>query len=129
MTSLQPQLWIERAGDAVWFYQRAFGASVLHRVGDGDDIVVQLGIDDAVFWVSRADPSMKRVSPLNVGGATGRILLVVETPETVVAAAVEAGAVESSPVQDEHGWRLGRVVDPFGHEWEIGRPLAARPPR
>jgi PhnB protein len=25
-------------------------------------------------------------------------------------------------VGDEHGWRLGRIIDPFGHEWEIGAP-------
>jgi PhnB protein len=28
---------------------------------------------------------------------------------------------------DEHGWRLGRVFDPFGHEWEIGKPLGEWP--
>jgi PhnB protein len=28
------------------------------------------------------------------------------------------------PVKEDYGWRLGRVVDPFGHHWEIGRPLA-----
>jgi PhnB protein len=123
VTSFQPQLWIERAGDAVVFYERAFEAKVLHRVGEGDDIVVQLAVGDAAFWVSRADPAMKRFSPESLGGATGRTLVVVETPDAVVAAAVDAGAVEVSAVQDEHGWRLGRVVDPFGHEWEIGRPL------
>jgi PhnB protein len=31
-------------------------------------------------------------------------------------------------VQEEHGWRLGRIVDPFGHEWEIGTPLVPWPP-
>ena len=98
---------------------------MLHRVGGGDDIVVQLAIGDALFWVSRADSTMRRYNPLDLGGATGRILLVVETPETVMAAAVEAGARETSAVRDEHGWRLGRIVDPFGHEWEVGRPLGA----
>jgi hypothetical protein len=23
----------------------------------------------------------------------------------------------------EHGWRLGRIIDLFGQEWEIGTPL------
>jgi PhnB protein len=31
-------------------------------------------------------------------------------------------------VSDEHGWRIGRIVDPFGHEWEIGKPIGAWPP-
>jgi PhnB protein len=129
MTSFQPQLWIERAGDAVSFYEQAFNAKVLHQVGDGDDIVVQLAVGDAAFWVSRADAAMKRFSPDTLGGTTGRLLLVVDTPEVVVAAAVAAGALEASAVQDEHGWRLGRIVDPFGHEWEVGRPLGEWPPR
>jgi hypothetical protein len=31
-------------------------------------------------------------------------------------------------VSNEHGWLLGRIVDPFGHEWEIGVHLEAWPP-
>jgi PhnB protein len=124
MTGIQPELWVDRAATAVAFYQSAFGATVLHRVGDGEEIVAQLAVGDAVFWVSSADPGMRRLDPLTAGGTTGRTLLVVDDPEGVQARAVEAGAIETSPVADEHGWRLGRIVDPHGHEWEIGRPPA-----
>ena len=31
-------------------------------------------------------------------------------------------------VAEEHGWLLGRIADPYGHHWEIGRPLGAWPP-
>jgi PhnB protein len=55
-------------------------------------------------------------------------LLVVEDPDAVVRRALAAGANEISPVADEHGWRIGRIIDPFGHEWEIGSPLATWPP-
>jgi hypothetical protein len=61
-------------------------------------------------------------------GYPSRTLLVVEDPDSVVRQAVAAGATESSPVSNEHGWRLGRIIDPFGHEWEIGAPLGAWPP-
>jgi PhnB protein len=61
-------------------------------------------------------------------GATARFLLVAEDPQAVMDAAVHAGGNCTSPVAEEHGWLLGRVVDPFGHEWEIGRPLGAWPP-
>jgi PhnB protein len=128
VTAIQPELWVDRAGDAVAFYEAAFGAKVLHRVGEGDDIVAQLVVDDAAFWVAAASSTMKRLSPRAIGGATSRTLLVVDDPAIVVRQAVAAGAVESSPVQDEHGWRLGRIVDPFGHEWEIGTPLGIWPP-
>jgi PhnB protein len=123
MASFQPELWVERAGAAVAFYQEAFGARVLHLVGEGDDIVAQLAVDDAVFWVGAASDEMKRFSPLALGGATGRTLLVVDDPDAVVARAVAAGARETAAVAEEYGWRLGRIVDPFGHEWEVGRPL------
>jgi PhnB protein len=128
MTHIQPELWVERAGQAVAFYVKAFGARVLHQVGDGDDIVAQLGVGDAAFWVATAAPDVGRLSPPAIGGATGRTLLVADDPDAVVRRAVGAGATEKSPVGDEHGWRLGRVVDPFGHEWEIGKPIAVWPP-
>jgi PhnB protein len=123
VTSIQPELWMDRAGQAVAFYAAAFGATVRHQVGDGDEIVAQLAVGDAVFWVGRASNEMGRFSPAAIGGATGRMLLVVDDPDAVAAQAVRAGARETSPVEDEHGWRLGRIVDPFGHEWEIGHPL------
>jgi PhnB protein len=129
VASIEPQLWVEGTDAAVAFYQAAFGAVVLHRVGDGDDIVAQLSVGDARFWVTSADEGMHRLDPLSTGGTTGRTLLVVEDPDAVQNQAVSSGARESAPVIDEHGWRLGRIVDPFGHEWEIGRPLGAWPPR
>ena len=128
MTSIQPELWVEKPSAAVTFYETAFGAEVLHRVGEGDDIVAQLGVGDAAFWVAGTSTEMKRLSPRAIDGATSRTLLVVEDPESIVGRALAAGAIESSPVSNEHGWRLGRIIDPFGHEWEIGRPLGPWPP-
>jgi PhnB protein len=128
MTSIQPELWVETPGEAVAFYEAAFGATVLHSVGEGDNIVAQLGVGDAAFWVAATSAVMKRLSPRAIDGATSRMLLAVEDPDRVVRQAVAAGATESSPVSNEHGWRLGRIIDPFGHEWEIGVPLGAWPP-
>ena len=128
MKEIQPELWVDRADDAVAFYAAAFGASVLHRVGDGAEIVVQLAVGDAAFWVAAASPAMKRLSPQAIRGTTSRTLLVVDDPDQVLEQAVAAGATEASPVADEHGCRLGRIVDPFGHAWEIGRPLGVWPP-
>jgi PhnB protein len=124
VTGIQPELWVDRAGEAMTFYEAAFGARVLLRVGEGDDIVAQLAVDDAVFWVSAASDGGPRFSPPAIGGTTGRTLLIVDDPDAFAAKAVGAGAAELGPVADEHGWRLGRIEDPFGHEWEIGRPLA-----
>jgi PhnB protein len=130
VTGIQPELWVDHAAAAVAFYQAAFGATVLHLVGDGDDLVAQLAVDDAAFWVSAASPDANRFSPAALGGGTGRTLLVADDPDAMFERAVTTGAVAVAPVTDEHGWRLGRIIDPFGHEWEIGRPLGpGRRPR
>ena len=128
MTSIQPELWVERAGQAVAFYADAFGARVLHQAGQGDDIVAQLAVGEAAFWVAAAGPGIGRFSPAAIAGATSRTLLVADDPDAVVRRAIDAGATEKSAVCDEHGWRLGRIVDPFGHEWEIGKPIGPWPP-
>lgn len=128
MSSIQPELWVENADEAVTFYKAAFGAKVLHRVGEGGDIVAQLAVGSAAFWVAPTSAQMKRLSPRAIDGATSRTLLVVEDPDSVVRQALAAGATERSPVRDEHGWRLGRIIDPFGHEWEIGVPHGTWPP-
>jgi uncharacterized glyoxalase superfamily protein PhnB len=56
------------------------------------------------------------------------MLLVVDDPHSFVRRAIDAGAVEITPVQEEHGWLLGRIDDPFGHRWEIGHPTSEWPP-
>ena len=99
---------------------------MLHRVGFDNEIVAQLAIGDAWFWVSNT--GHRRLDPRLIAGTTSRTLLVTTEPGAVVALAVEAGAEPTADVTDEHGWRLGRIVDPFGHEWEIGHPIGVWPP-
>jgi PhnB protein len=125
MAQIQPELWVRDTAAAVDYYQRAFGAAVQHRAGapDDPDGVVQLSIGEARFWVTGTSEELGRHDAAQLGGGTARFLLVVEDPEAVAIAAVAAGARRTSPVAEEHGWLVGRIVDPFGHEWEIGRPL------
>jgi PhnB protein len=78
--------------------------------------------------VAAAAPDLGRLSPRATGAATSRTLLVADDPDAVLRRAIHAGATEKSPASDEHGWRLGRIVDPFGHEWEIGKPTGPWPP-
>ncbi len=128
MTDIQPELWADRPREAIAFYQAAFGATVVHQVGDGADIVAQLAVGDVCFWVANTDPGRGRFSAAVIGGGTSRTLLVTGDPDNMVSAALAAGATATSPVGDEHGWRLGRITDPFGHHWEIGTPTGPWPP-
>ncbi len=61
MTSIQPELWVDRGVAALAFYESAFGARVLHRVGEGDDIVAQLAVGDAAFWIAATGSSTERL--------------------------------------------------------------------
>jgi PhnB protein len=131
LTSLAPQLSVRRGRDAVEFYKAAFGAREIYRVGgtdDHEDVVSQLAIGGATFWVADESPEHLNFSPESLGGGTTRMLLTVEDPDAVVERAVAAGATKVTAVTDDYGWRVGRIVDPFGHHWEIGRPLGAWPP-
>ncbi len=95
---------------------------------EDEDVVAQLSVGNASFWVSDESPPNKNFSPESLGGSTVRLLLVVQDPHAVVERAVALGATEVSPVEEEHGWLLGRIEDPFGHHWEIGKPLVEWPP-
>jgi len=129
---VQAQLAVRQGRAAVEFYKAAFGAAELYRFGGDDtneEIVAQLAVGDGTFWVEDESPDHHNFSPQSLGGATGRMLVIVDDPGGVMEQAKAAGATEIYPVAEEHGWLLGRVVDPFGHHWEIGRPLTEWPPR
>jgi PhnB protein len=106
---------------AMDFYKAAFGAVELYRVEGGG--VGQLAVNGAEFWVAEESPEHLNLSPESLGGCSVRMLLLVEDPHAMQAQAVKAGAAEVLPVSEAYGWRLGRVRDPFGHHWEIGRPV------
>jgi len=106
---------------AMAFYKAAFGAVELYRVDGGG--VGQLAVNGAEFWVAEESPEHLNLSPESLGGCSVRMLLLVEDPYAMQAQALKAGAAEVLPVSEAYGWRLGRVRDPFGHHWEIGRPV------
>ena len=107
---------------AMEFYKKAFDATELYRVEGGG--VGQVSGGGAEFWVAEESPEHLNFSPESLGGCSVRMLLIVDDPAAVCAQAVTAGAKQIVPVADNYGWRLGRIVDPLGHHWEVGKPLA-----
>jgi PhnB protein len=115
---------VRNGAKAVAFYKAAFGATEVFLIESPDGAVVaRLSIDGAEFWVADESPAHANFSPETLGGGTVRMILTVPDPDASFAKAVAAGAREVVAVKNDYGWRLGRVVDPFGHHWEIGRPL------
>ena len=124
-TLISPMLSVRQGAKAVDFYKAAFGAEELFRI-DAEDgaVVARLSVDGAEFWVADESPGHLNFSPETLGGGTVRMVVIVENPDAAFDRAVQAGATVVRPMSNDYGWRLGRIVDPFGHHWEIGKPLA-----
>ena len=123
-TGFSAMLNVRDGRTAIDFYQRAFGADIVWSA-PGGDTVAQLSVDGAQFWVHEESTLYPNPSPLMLGGTTVRLMLIVADPDALFARALAAGATTINPVQNhDYGWRDGRLSDPFGHHWEIGRPLA-----
>jgi PhnB protein len=126
MTSIAPLLSVRRGAKAIEFYKAAFGAVELFRIdNEKGEVVARLSVSDAEFWVADESPDHQNFSPESLGGGSVRMVMIVEDPDAAFERAVAAGATMIWPVGNRHGWRLGRIVDPFGHHWEIGKPLSA----
>ena len=125
VVSVAPMLSVRNGARAVEFYKSAFGAIEVFRIEDpGGSVVSRLSVDGAEFWLSDESPEHGNFSPESLNGSSARMVLTVPDPDAIFARALAAGAREVVAVKEEYGWRLGRVVDPFGHHWEIGHPLA-----
>lgn len=97
---------------------------MLFRLDDGGSVVAELTVGDARFWVADESPEHKNFSPETLGGSTVRVVLVTADPDAFFDRALKFGATTVWPVEDQpYGWRVGRLMDPFGHNWEIGKPL------
>jgi PhnB protein len=123
-TSISPMLSVRNGAKAIEFYKAAFGAIELFRVDDGESVVARLAVEGAEFWLADESPEHLNFSPESLGGCSVRLVMTVGDPDAAFERAVQAGASVFWPVDDQpYGWRVGRLVDPFGYHWEIGKPL------
>jgi len=124
-TTITTLLNVRRGAEAIDFYTRAFGATIISRIDAPDgSVVAQLSIGKGIFWLADESPEYQNFSPETLGGYTMRMIVIDFDPDAVFDRAIAAGASSVCPVRDEsYGWRIGRVADPYGHHWEIGKPL------
>jgi len=122
---LTPMLTVRGAAAAIEFYARAFGARETSRhVAPTGQIVAELEVEGSHFFVVDENPAGLNLSPESLGGTSVRMNLVVADPDAVAKRAMAAGAKELFPVADQpYGMRQGRVQDPYGHHWLIGKYL------
>jgi PhnB protein len=119
---IAPWISVPDATAAVDFYLRALGAEEREVLRDDDSgrvVVALLAIGAAEFWI-QDDPELPDSAR---DGRPVRMVFVVADPDTAFERARRAGAEEINPVGEGNGWRVGRIADPFGNHWEIGRRL------
>ena len=120
--AITPAIVCRNAAAAIDFYQRAFGATVRHRMDgpDGKVLHAEVLIADSVLMVSDEFPEWNSISPQTLGGTAGTLHLYVPAVDAAFAQAIAAGATEQMPVQDQFwGDRSGYLKDPFGHRWGL----------
>lgn len=125
-TSITPLLSVKNGPAAIEFYKKGFDAVELMRFDSPDGFVIaELSVDGAHFFISEEAPGNGNLSPESMNGSTSiRIELNIADPDAFARLAIAAGAKEMYPVEDhDYGYRQGRIVDPFGHQWVIGRKI------
>ena len=126
-TAIAPMLSVRNGVRAIEFYKTAFGAVELFRIDDQSSgaVVARLSVGESEFWLADESPEHGNFSPESLGGGSVRMVMIVKDPDAAFERAITAGANVVRPVSNQpYGWRVGRIVDPFGHHWEIGKPLS-----
>jgi len=120
--TLTPYLIFNGAGDAIAFYEKAFGAEEIMRLADPSGTVhhAEIRIGDSRIMLADEHPEVLALSPKTIGGSPVSIHLYVADVDAAVQRAVAAGAKLVRPVTDQfYGDRVGGIEDPFGYRWFI----------
>ncbi len=114
-------LCVDGAADAIDFYTSVLGFTERRRMTFGGKVGhCELLLGDSLVMLSDEWPDMGVIGPRTLGGAPMSMNVYVEDPDATHAAALDAGATELRPVEDQfHGDRSGQFEDPWGHRWGV----------
>jgi len=117
-----PMLVCRDAGAEIDFCRRTFAAVELSRreANDGSVVHATLRIHDSLIMVHDVTSHLASRAPEQDGSSSVVIYLYGDEVDPVIERAVAAGARVLMPAQDQFwGDRVGRIVDPQGHAWNI----------
>ena len=129
--ALTPALTIKGCTKALDFYQRAFGAKIVHsmELPNGTVMHAEMTIGDSRFMLSDEFPDWGVLAPETRGGTRGGLYLYVEDADAAFAQAIREGGKELRPPTTEFwGDRMGQFADPFGHKWTVATHVEDVPP-
>jgi PhnB protein len=119
--SLTPGLTCKNASAAIDLYKKVFGAVEYNRMAgpDGKIMHAELGIGDSRMFLADEFPGMSAAPAPGLPPAQS-MYLYVENVDAVYQKAVDAGCTGAMPLADMFwGDRFGKVIDPFGHHWNL----------
>ena len=122
-----PMLVCADAAAEIAFCAAAFGAVELSRRADADGSVTHatLGIGELLIMVHGETAHLASRAPQGDGSSPVVIYLYLEDVDSVITRAVAAGARVLTPLADQFwGDRMGRIVDPQGHVWNVASRVA-----
>ena len=126
-----PYLIVDGASEAIDFYTSVLGATERMRMDAPGGRIghAELEVGDSVVMLADENPEMNARGPRAFGGSPVSLMVYVEDVDGVFERALEAGAKELRPVENQfYGDRLGAFEDPFGHEWNVASHVEDVPP-
>jgi PhnB protein len=110
------------AASEIDFCKAAFGAAELTRRAEADGTVLHatLAVGEALIFLHGEFPSLGSRPPQLDGSSAVVIYIYLEDVDIAIDRAVAAGAKVLIPVTDASwGDRVGRILDPSGHVWNV----------
>ncbi len=112
---------------ALAFYQAAFGAEILTRLSEADELPAMhatIKIGNSIIALNREAPERGVFSPLSLGAAASQVHLYVDDIDASWERAIEAGAIVHTAVYEAFwGDRTGILLDGNGHMWSIASKI------
>ena len=125
-TVLTARLVVRDAHGALDFYASIFDAELVACFEDRRGIVVhaELRIGGTKLMLTEEDFPESNGSPTSLGGSPVLLHCRCGDPDALAERILASGGSVILPVSDRfHGAREGRVRDPFGHVWILGRRI------
>lgn len=108
------------------FCIHAFGATELSRrnAHDGSVIHATLAVHQSLIMVHSESPHLASRAPLDDGSSPVVTYLYDDDVDAIMDRAITLGAKVDLPAEDQFwGDRVGRIIDPAGHVWNIAAPI------
>ena len=125
-----PMLVCRDAASEIDFCKTAFSAVELSRRAEADGTVVHatLTIGEAMLFIHGESPALASSAPRLDGSSSVVLYVYLEDVDRVIDQAVAAGATVLMPVTNAFwGDRVGRIIDPSGHVWNVATRTKDKP--